>query len=65
MAERTTATSHRPRGRRPSFGDLPAAADLRAEIYERVRVILDLELRGGVEGDVVIDELPEVRVGRR
>ncbi len=37
----------------------------RAEVDERVRVVVLLQLGHRVERDVVIDELPEVRVARR
>ena len=37
----------------------------RAEVDERVGVVVALQLRSGIERDVVVDELPEVRVARR
>ncbi len=37
----------------------------RAEVRERVRIVLLLEAAGGIERQVVVDELAEVRVERR
>src|SRR5947208_15825565 len=35
-----------------------------AEVDERVRIVVSLELRRRIEGQVVVDELPEVREAR-